>query len=207
MRLKFTSKKIVGLPMILGRGYNIEGLEYLFCIETKQNGNEKCKTGHPYEANEEVQRRTTMAVPELIIWQHWAFSLNVVRLEERRAAPMVGDALCFLFSQTGYDIIAQLIIGYILSGKPIANLLFKIYGRIMINSMKDRPVLHVALRAPRDKVICSDGKNVVPDVWKVLDKINEFSERVRSGSWFYIAVKQLGHNKLQEYAMRMLLLL
>ncbi|XP_022973099.1 oligopeptide transporter 3-like [Cucurbita maxima] len=32
--------------------------------------------------------------------------------------------------QPGYDIIAQLIIGYILPGKPIANLLFKIYGRI-----------------------------------------------------------------------------
>lgn len=32
--------------------------------------------------------------------------------------------------QPGYDIIAQFIIGYILPGKPIANLLFKIYGRI-----------------------------------------------------------------------------
>ncbi|KAF9609446.1 hypothetical protein IFM89_016246 [Coptis chinensis] len=52
-----------------------------------------------------------------------------------------------------------------------------------INSTEDRSVLHVALRAPRDKVISSDGKNVVPEVWKVLDKINEFSERVRSGSW------------------------
>ncbi|KAF6148209.1 hypothetical protein GIB67_011984 [Kingdonia uniflora] len=37
--------------------------------------------------------------------------------------------------------------------------------------------------APRDKVICSDGKNVVPGVWKDLDKISEFSERIRSGSW------------------------
>ncbi|KAK1287689.1 Glucose-6-phosphate isomerase, cytosolic [Acorus calamus] len=52
-----------------------------------------------------------------------------------------------------------------------------------INSTENRSVLHVALRAPRDKVICSDGKNVVPEVWKVLDKIKEFSELVRSGSW------------------------
>ena len=44
-------------------------------------------------------------------------------------------------------------------------------------------MLHVALRAPKDAVICSDGKNVVPDVWNVLDKIKDFSERVRSGSW------------------------
>lgn len=32
--------------------------------------------------------------------------------------------------QPGYDIIAQFIFGYIYPGKPIANLLFKIYGRI-----------------------------------------------------------------------------
>lgn len=32
--------------------------------------------------------------------------------------------------QPGYDIIAQFMIGYVLPGKPIANLLFKIYGRI-----------------------------------------------------------------------------
>jgi len=44
-------------------------------------------------------------------------------------------------------------------------------------------VLHVALRAPRDAVIQSDGKNVVPDVWNVLDKIKDFSERIRNGSW------------------------
>lgn len=44
-------------------------------------------------------------------------------------------------------------------------------------------MLHVALRAPRDAAINSDGKNVVPEVWKVLDKIKEFSETIRSGSW------------------------
>ncbi|XP_023002608.1 glucose-6-phosphate isomerase, cytosolic [Cucurbita maxima] len=52
-----------------------------------------------------------------------------------------------------------------------------------INSTENRAVLHVALRASRDATIQSDGKNVVPDVWKVLDKIQEFSERVRNGSW------------------------
>ncbi|XP_072988535.1 glucose-6-phosphate isomerase, cytosolic [Typha latifolia] len=59
----------------------------------------------------------------------------------------------------------------------------RMYNGEHINSTENRSVLHVALRAPRDKVICSDGKNVVPDVWNVLDKIKEFSERVRSGSW------------------------
>lgn len=56
-------------------------------------------------------------------------------------------------------------------------------GTFQINSTENRSVLHVALRAPRDAVIYSDGKNVVPDVWNVLDKIKAFSEKVRSGSW------------------------
>ncbi|KAG1348090.1 putative glucose-6-phosphate isomerase, cytosolic 1 [Cocos nucifera] len=59
----------------------------------------------------------------------------------------------------------------------------RMYGGERINSTENRSVLHIALRAPRDKVVCSDGKNVVPDVWTVLDKIKDFSERVRSGSW------------------------
>ncbi|KAL7261954.1 hypothetical protein ACSBR1_000364 [Camellia fascicularis] len=59
----------------------------------------------------------------------------------------------------------------------------KMFNGEQINSTENRSVLHVALRAPRDAVINSDGKNVVPDVWNVLDKIRDFSERVRSGSW------------------------
>lgn len=60
-----------------------------------------------------------------------------------------------------------------------------------INSTENRSVLHVALRASRDAVISSDGKNVVPDVWQVLDKIRDFSEKVRSGSWVGVTGKPL----------------
>ncbi|RDX68917.1 Glucose-6-phosphate isomerase, cytosolic 1 [Mucuna pruriens] len=67
----------------------------------------------------------------------------------------------------------------------------RMYNGEHINSTENRSVLHVALRAPRDAVIQSDGKNVVPDVWNVLDKIQEFSERVRSGSWVGATGKQL----------------
>ncbi|WP_030909124.1 glucose-6-phosphate isomerase [Streptomyces sp. NRRL F-5126] len=52
-----------------------------------------------------------------------------------------------------------------------------------INTTEDRAVLHVALRAPRDAVIEVDGENVVPGVHAVLDKMADFSERVRSGAW------------------------
>jgi glucose-6-phosphate isomerase len=52
-----------------------------------------------------------------------------------------------------------------------------------INVSEQRAVLHVALRAPRDQTILVDGKNVVPDVHEVLDKMTDFSNRVRSGAW------------------------
>ncbi|KAK3231595.1 hypothetical protein Dsin_003476 [Dipteronia sinensis] len=67
----------------------------------------------------------------------------------------------------------------------------RMYNGEHINSTENRSVLHVALRAPRDAVINSDGKNVVPEVWKVLDKIQEFSERIRSGSWIGATGKAL----------------
>ncbi len=52
-----------------------------------------------------------------------------------------------------------------------------------INVTENRAVLHVALRAPRDTSIVVDGKNVVPEVHAVLDKMAAFANRVRSGHW------------------------
>jgi glucose-6-phosphate isomerase len=52
-----------------------------------------------------------------------------------------------------------------------------------INVSEQRAVLHVALRAPRGASIVHDGRNVVPDVHAVLDKMQAFSDRVRGGSW------------------------
>src|SRR6185369_7524759 len=52
-----------------------------------------------------------------------------------------------------------------------------------INITENRAVLHVALRAPRNATILMDGKNVVPDVHAVLDKMSGFVKRVRSGEW------------------------
>ena len=52
-----------------------------------------------------------------------------------------------------------------------------------INVTENRAVLHVALRAPKGETILMDGKNVVPEVHAVLDKMTAFSNRVRSGEW------------------------
>ena len=52
-----------------------------------------------------------------------------------------------------------------------------------INITERRAVLHVALRAPKGQSIVVDGRDVVPDVHTVLEKMAGFADRVRSGEW------------------------
>ncbi|MGH2690587.1 MAG: glucose-6-phosphate isomerase, partial [Actinomycetota bacterium] len=52
-----------------------------------------------------------------------------------------------------------------------------------INVTEDRPVLHVALRAPAGTRIHVDGVDVVPEVHRALDRMADFAGRVRSGEW------------------------
>ena len=52
-----------------------------------------------------------------------------------------------------------------------------------INVSENRAVLHVALRAPRGASIVHDGRNVVPEVHAVLDRMADFVNRLRTGAW------------------------
>jgi glucose-6-phosphate isomerase len=52
-----------------------------------------------------------------------------------------------------------------------------------INVSEDRPVLHVALRMPRNRSLVVDGVDVVKEVHQTLDRMADFAERVRSGEW------------------------
>src|ERR1700751_3945082 len=52
-----------------------------------------------------------------------------------------------------------------------------------INITEKRAVLHTALRAPKNATILVDGKNVVPEVHAVLERMADFANRVRSGEW------------------------
>ncbi|CAO2625802.1 Glucose-6-phosphate isomerase [Lemmus lemmus] len=52
-----------------------------------------------------------------------------------------------------------------------------------INSTEDRAVLHVALRNRSNTPIVVGGKDVMPEVNRVLDKMKSFCQRVRSGEW------------------------
>ena len=52
-----------------------------------------------------------------------------------------------------------------------------------INISERRAVLHIALRAPRDRSIVVDGEDVMPEVHAVLDRMAAFSDKIRSGAW------------------------
>lgn len=52
-----------------------------------------------------------------------------------------------------------------------------------INITENRAVLHIALRAPESSNVSTDGKNVVPEVHAVLQKMTRFVNRVRTGEW------------------------
>jgi glucose-6-phosphate isomerase len=53
----------------------------------------------------------------------------------------------------------------------------------VINQTEHRPVLHIALRNRSNKPIYVDGKDVMPDVNRVLEQMKKFSERIISGEW------------------------
>lgn len=59
----------------------------------------------------------------------------------------------------------------------------KMFAGAPINTTENRSVLHTALRAPKDAVIESQGKNVMPEVHDVLARMAAFADKVRSGAW------------------------
>ena len=71
--------------------------------------------------------------------------------------------------------------------RQIASRIAAMFRGERINVTEGRAVLHVALRAPRSTTIAVDGKNIVPQVHEVLDRMASFADRVRSRQW-------LGHS-------------
>ncbi len=57
------------------------------------------------------------------------------------------------------------------------------FSGVHINTSEDRAVLHTALRQPRGVELTVDGQDVVTDVHEVLDRMGEFTDRLRSGEW------------------------
>jgi len=59
----------------------------------------------------------------------------------------------------------------------------KMFGGDKINETENRAVLHIALRNRENTPIYVDGKDVMPQVNEVLQKIKTFSEQIIFGKW------------------------
>ena len=59
----------------------------------------------------------------------------------------------------------------------------RLFSGDRINITEDRAVLHIALRNRSNRPILVDGKDVMPDVNRVLGQMREFTEAIRSGAW------------------------
>jgi glucose-6-phosphate isomerase len=57
------------------------------------------------------------------------------------------------------------------------------FSGVHINTSENRAVLHTALRLPHGAELIVDGQNVVEDVHEVLDRMGDFTDRLRSGEW------------------------
>ncbi|MDT5010865.1 MAG: glucose-6-phosphate isomerase [Mycobacterium sp.] len=57
------------------------------------------------------------------------------------------------------------------------------FSGVHINTSEDRAVLHVGLRLPKGSELIVDGQDVVKDVHEVLDRMGDFTDRLRSGEW------------------------
>jgi len=67
--------------------------------------------------------------------------------------------------------------------RDVKNWIEKMFSSEKINITENRAVLHTALRNRSDKPILLDGKDVMPEIKEVLNKIRVFSEKVRRGNW------------------------
>jgi len=57
----------------------------------------------------------------------------------------------------------------------------KYFNGDIINKTEDRAVLHTALRAPKIAKVFVDGKNVIPEIYGVKDKIQKFTNQIVNG--------------------------
>ena len=65
----------------------------------------------------------------------------------------------------------------------LTNAINNMFLGVRINTTENRPVLHTALRNRDNHPVFVDGKDVMPEINAVLDKMHTFSDQVRNGKW------------------------
>ena len=67
--------------------------------------------------------------------------------------------------------------------QDLAGWIARLFAGEAINHTEQRAAAHMALRAPRDAQFTIAGRDVVPEVWAVRDRMRAFAESVRAGTW------------------------
>ena len=73
----------------------------------------------------------------------------------------------------------------------LKNAISKYFSGDIINATENRAVLHTALRSPKEAEVFVDGKNVIPEVFEVKEKIKNFTDAVISGTHKGFTGKQI----------------
>jgi glucose-6-phosphate isomerase len=105
--------------------------------------------------------------------------------DPKRGETLVADAAGLCFDYSKQRVTAETL-GLLFQLAKEAGLRARIdamFNGDKINVTENRAVLHTALRAPRTSSIAVDGKDVVPEVHAVLDRMAAFSDRIRGGQW------------------------
>jgi glucose-6-phosphate isomerase len=100
---------------------------------------------------------------------------------EKMTAEAVGLTLDYSKNRITYETIDLLL--QLAEETQLRSKINAMFSGEKINKTENRAVLHIALRAPKGSSITVEGKNVVPEVHSVLDKMSDFAGKVRSGSW------------------------
>lgn len=58
-----------------------------------------------------------------------------------------------------------------------------LFGGQIVNTTEQRPALHSALRNRSTDPVMVEGRDVMPDVRDVLERMGQFTDKVRDGSW------------------------
>jgi glucose-6-phosphate isomerase len=105
--------------------------------------------------------------------------------DERRGTRMTAEGAGLYLDYSKNRITAETVelLVALAEERGVAELRDRMFRGEHINVSEDRPVLHVALRMPRDRSLIVDGIDVVKEVHETLDRMAAFCERVRSGLW------------------------
>ncbi len=107
-----------------------------------------------------------------------------------RTDPGRFDALSFTFEEILVDVSKNLVTAETMKclcglarETALAEAIESFFSGERINETENRAVLHTALRNRSNAPVVVDGRDVMPDVNAVLDRMKSFSDRVISGAW------------------------